>query len=208
MGEVKPESVDGVWPTVKPSVNGGASGMLTNGVFQAIDSTKEASQSTFEKNARGDKWGLEEDVALMSAWCVASKLQPRGKNQKKTSLWVQIKKLYDEARAKNSEKLKPRTDKQMNGRWRRLNENANKWINAYRKAYKQNTSKMSLKDIENEAHKIYAAGGSKFKDYIVFNEVMCNHPNWKLMDDFDTTPPYSGGPTSQHSYEKKEKCEV
>lgn len=39
MGEEKPKS-PGVWPTVKPFVNGGASGMLATCVIQPIDMIK------------------------------------------------------------------------------------------------------------------------------------------------------------------------
>lgn len=39
MGEEKPKST-GVWPTVKPFVNGGASGMLATCVIQPIDMIK------------------------------------------------------------------------------------------------------------------------------------------------------------------------
>lgn len=67
-------------------------------------------------------------------------------------------------------------ENQIRGRWKRINENAIKWIDAYRKAYKMKTSEMSLKNIENEAHKIYVACGGMYNDLIVFNEVMCKHP--------------------------------
>ncbi|XP_023768986.1 uncharacterized protein LOC111917541 [Lactuca sativa] len=46
---------------------------------------------------------------------------------------------------------------------------------------------MSLKDIENEAHKLYEASGNKFNDIIVFNDVMCKHEKWALELDRDTT---------------------
>ncbi|KAM0011791.1 putative mitochondrial carrier domain superfamily [Helianthus debilis subsp. tardiflorus] len=40
MGEEKPKPIGGVWPTVKPFVNGGASGMLATCVIQPIDMIK------------------------------------------------------------------------------------------------------------------------------------------------------------------------
>lgn len=40
MGEEKPKVIAGVWPTVKPFVNGGASGMLATCVIQPIDMIK------------------------------------------------------------------------------------------------------------------------------------------------------------------------
>lgn len=39
MGEEKPKSA-GVWPTVKPFVNGGVSGMLATCVIQPVDMIK------------------------------------------------------------------------------------------------------------------------------------------------------------------------
>ncbi|KAL8465560.1 hypothetical protein ACS0TY_034884 [Phlomoides rotata] len=45
---------------------------------------------------------------------------------------------------------------------------------------------MSQQDVKNEAHAIYAAGGSKFQDMHVFNEVMCKHPKWELKLDHST----------------------
>ncbi|XP_057808587.1 uncharacterized protein LOC131023061 [Salvia miltiorrhiza] len=68
----------------------------------------------------------------------------------------------------------------MKGRFKRLNENANKWIAACKKANARKRSRMSQKDIEMEAHSIYEAGGNKFQDLVVFNDVMSKHPKWNL----------------------------
>ncbi|CAI9272377.1 unnamed protein product [Lactuca saligna] len=46
---------------------------------------------------------------------------------------------------------------------------------------------MSMKDVENESHKLYETSGSKFNDTIVFNEVMCQHRKWDLQLDHDAT---------------------
>ncbi|XP_057790933.1 uncharacterized protein LOC131008047 [Salvia miltiorrhiza] len=70
-------------------------------------------------------------------------------------------------------------------RWKRLNENANKWVVACREANARRRSGMSDNDVEKEAHSIYEAGGSKFQDLVVFNEVMSKHPKWNV---YDTTP--------------------
>jgi hypothetical protein len=40
MGDEKKSKATGVWPTVKPFVNGGASGMLATCVIQPIDMIK------------------------------------------------------------------------------------------------------------------------------------------------------------------------
>ncbi|CAH1443433.1 unnamed protein product [Lactuca virosa] len=59
----------------------------------------------------------------------------------------------------------------MRGRFKRLSENAQKWVGIYREAWRRRRSGTSRKDIENEAHKLYEASGNKFNDIIVFNEV-------------------------------------
>ncbi|CAH1418448.1 unnamed protein product [Lactuca virosa] len=75
----------------------------------------------------------------------------------------------------------------MRGRFKRLSENAQKWVGVYREAWSRRRSGMSQKDIENEAHKLYEARGNKFNDIIVFNEFMCKHEKWALELDRDTT---------------------
>ncbi|KAL7597877.1 hypothetical protein Lser_V15G25105 [Lactuca serriola] len=75
----------------------------------------------------------------------------------------------------------------MRGRFKRLSENAQKWVGVCRVAWRRRRSGMSQKDIENEAHKLYEASESKFNDIIVFNEVMCEHDKWALELDRDTT---------------------
>lgn len=44
-----------------------------------------------------------------------------------------------------------------------------------------------MKDVENEAHKLYEKSSSKCNDTIVFNEVMCKHQKWDLHQDHDAT---------------------
>ncbi|KAD6454217.1 hypothetical protein E3N88_08923 [Mikania micrantha] len=47
---------------------------------------------------------------------------------------------------------------------------------------------MSLKDVENDTHKIYEQeSGCKFNDSVVFYEVMCKHQKWDLQLKYDTT---------------------
>ncbi|CAH1427818.1 unnamed protein product [Lactuca virosa] len=104
----------------------------------------------------------------------------------------------------------------MKGRYKRLNESAGKWVGVYREAYRKRRSGMSMKDVENEAHKFYETSGSKFKDTIVFNEVMCKHRKWDLQLDHDATrsrPKYevddeeSGGSTKRStSTEEGDYC--
>ncbi|XP_028112732.1 mitochondrial dicarboxylate/tricarboxylate transporter DTC-like [Camellia sinensis] len=48
MGKEKPKSI-GVWPAVRPFVNGGASGMLATCVVQLIDMIKKKRYSIIEK---------------------------------------------------------------------------------------------------------------------------------------------------------------
>nr|KAJ0205358.1 hypothetical protein LSAT_V11C500278470 [Lactuca sativa] len=122
----------------------------------------------FPKNPRGDKWDADEDITLMSAYCIVSEYKRHGKNQKKTSIWAQV--------------------------------------GVNREAYRKRRIGMSMKDVENEAHKLYETSGSKFNDTILFNEVMCKHRKWDLQLDHDATrshPKYevddeeSGGSTKR-----------
>ncbi|KAD5960496.1 hypothetical protein E3N88_11968 [Mikania micrantha] len=98
--------------------------------------------------------------------------------------------MYDAAQAENPEKLSVRNEAQMKGRFKRLSKNGQKWVAAYREAYRQRKSGMNQKDIESEAHKLYEQDKrSKFTDYVVFNEVMCKHQKWALQLDQDTSRP-------------------
>ncbi|KAD4982163.1 hypothetical protein E3N88_18834 [Mikania micrantha] len=150
----------------------------------------QTSQNT-ENHSRGaSKWDVAEDVALMSAWCITSENSIVGKNRKISNLWAQVKKMYDTAQAENPEKLSVRNEAQMKGRFKRLSENGQKWVAAYREAYRQRKSGMNQKDIESEAHKLYEQDKrSKLTDYVVFNEVMCKHQKWALQLDQDTSRP-------------------
>lgn len=141
------------------------------------------SRST-EKNV---KWETKEDIALMAGWCHVSGDSTRGNNQRKTSMWARIWQMYEQTRAENPTEIGPRNENQMKGRFKRLNENANKWVAAYRAAYSRMKSGMSIKDVELDAHKIYEGDGSKFLDLTVFNEVMCKNPKWMLNIDRDNT---------------------
>ncbi|KAL8226490.1 hypothetical protein R6Q57_016322 [Mikania cordata] len=78
----------------------------------------------------------------------------------------------------------------MKGRFKQLSENGQKWVAAYREAYRQRKSGMNQKDIESEAHKLYEQDKRrKFTDYVVFNEVMCRHQKWALQLDQHTSRP-------------------
>ncbi|KAD5960503.1 hypothetical protein E3N88_11975 [Mikania micrantha] len=70
------------------------------------------------------------------------------KTRKKSSLWTEVKKLYDETQAENPEKLDRRNEDQMKGRFKRLNQNAQKWVSACREAYRRGRSGISQKDME------------------------------------------------------------
>ncbi|KAL8523592.1 hypothetical protein ACS0TY_013538 [Phlomoides rotata] len=95
--------------------------------------------------------------------------------------------MYHEAQKENPEEISERNVESMKGRWKRLNENANKWIAAYKEAYRRKRSGMSQSDIEKEAHAIYEASGNKFQDLFVFNDVMCKNSKWELKFDNDST---------------------
>ncbi|KAJ9541651.1 hypothetical protein OSB04_028157 [Centaurea solstitialis] len=133
------------------------------------------------------KWETIEDIVLMSGWVFVSVEPTRGKNQKKEKFWTRVREYYEETRAENPEGLGIRNENQMKSRYARLNEAANKWIAAYREAYRQKRSGISTKDVEKAAHAIFEMGGSKFNHLIVFNEVMCKHPKWDLQLGSNTT---------------------
>jgi hypothetical protein len=152
-----------------------------------VTESPHTSQDT-QNESRTNKWEVAEDVALMSAWCMVSEDATRGKNQKKEALWARVKAYYDATRAENPGKLGMRNENQMKGRFTRLNQNGQKWIAAYKEAYRRGRSGMSQKDIEREAHIIYEQGGKgKFLDSVVFYDVMCKHPKWDLQLSRDTT---------------------
>ncbi|KAG6426793.1 hypothetical protein SASPL_111027 [Salvia splendens] len=117
----------------------------------------------------------------MPSWVYASVDSVRGKHQKGDALW---------------------------SRWKRLNENANKWVVACREANARRRSGMSDQDVENEAHGIYQAGGcNKYQDLIVFNEVMSKHQKWSIHDTTQVFPDnenvdYEQGETRQKEKEK------
>lgn len=135
----------------------------------------------------------------MAAWCHVSSDSTRGNNQRKSSVWARICKMYEQTRSENPKDIGPRNENQMKGRFKRLSENGSKWVAAYRAAYSRKTSGMNLKDVELEAHKIYEADGSKFLDLTVFNEVMCKNPKWMLNIDRDNTGshPMDGEPNEE-----------
>ncbi|CAI9295643.1 unnamed protein product [Lactuca saligna] len=110
------------------------SSFFSNPNQNPVTNNLQTSQNT-EKQPRGNNWDAAEDVAIMSAWCFTSEDKERGKNQKKkASLWAQIKQLYDAARVENTEKLNSRNEDQTRGRFKRLSENAQKWVDVYREA--------------------------------------------------------------------------
>ncbi|KAL8467362.1 hypothetical protein ACS0TY_030859 [Phlomoides rotata] len=85
----------------------------------------------------------------MSAWCYVSGDRTCGKNQKSISLWNQVYNIYHENRQENPEEISVES---MKDRWKRRSENANKWIAAYKEAYRRKRSGMSQNNIEKEAH--------------------------------------------------------
>ncbi|KAL8223879.1 hypothetical protein R6Q57_019354 [Mikania cordata] len=110
--------------------------LFSNPVEDFVTQSPQSSQNV-GKESRANKWDAAEDIALMSAWCFASENKIRGKNQKKEALWSQVKNLYEAAQKENPQKIGMRNENQMRGRFKRLNENAQKWVAAYREAYRQ-----------------------------------------------------------------------
>ncbi|CAA0807110.1 DNA binding [Striga hermonthica] len=133
----------------------------------------------------------------MSSWNFVSEDNIRGRNQKGGALWARVHQLYHEHQAEKPDELSERNIQSLKGRWKRLNENANKWVAAYQEACSRRRSGMNKNDVEKEAQTIYEAGGSKFMDLTVFNEVMCKHPKWALTSYHDRT----------HFRPENEKCD-
>ncbi|XP_057808934.1 uncharacterized protein LOC131023410 [Salvia miltiorrhiza] len=110
-----------------------------------------------QKGAKNVAWCVKEDVALMSSWIYASEDSVRGKNQKGESLWSRVHKLYHNTQAENPNELNEQNIESMKGRWKRLNENVNKWVAACREANARRMSGMSDYDVEKKAQSIYEA---------------------------------------------------
>ncbi|XP_057770802.1 uncharacterized protein LOC130990596 [Salvia miltiorrhiza] len=107
-----------------------------------------------QKEAKNVAWCVKEDVALMSSWIYASEDSVREKDQRGESLWARVHKLYHNTQAKNPNELNERSIESMKGRWKRLNENGNKWVATCREANARRRSGMSDNDVEKEAHSI------------------------------------------------------
>ncbi|KAL6571591.1 hypothetical protein OROHE_003234 [Orobanche hederae] len=137
-------------------------------------------QPPYTHGSNGPKsWKDEEDIALMSSWCIINENPIVGTNQNSPTLWQCILDLYEQARSENSKTMgDERSTESLRNRYKRLNTNVTKWISAYREAYGRKKSGMSQKDIEKEAQTIY--GKSKFMHHEVFEQVMRNHPKWEL----------------------------
>ncbi|KAG6390717.1 hypothetical protein SASPL_148461 [Salvia splendens] len=106
-------------------------------------------------------------------------------------------KLYHESQAENPTEINKRNVDSMKSRWKRLNENASKWVAACREANARRRSGMSDQDVENEAHSIYQAeGGNKFQDLIDGS----NSKRTKTSESGEyTIPSNPETPTSRHS---------
>ncbi|KAL8505385.1 hypothetical protein ACS0TY_016571 [Phlomoides rotata] len=121
-------------------------------ISEQVQTSQNITQNLFQetpptnKNQRDTKnisWCVKEDVALMSAWCYVSGDSARVYN------------IYHENRQENPGEISERNVKSMKGRWKQLSENANKWIVAYKEAYRRKRSVMSQNVFEKEALSIY-----------------------------------------------------
>ncbi|KAL8491485.1 hypothetical protein ACS0TY_023195 [Phlomoides rotata] len=152
----------------------------------AGDISRNLFQDTNQK-VRKSIWCVKEDIALMSSWCFISRDKICGKNKKVGSMWTRVHNLYEKVRKENPNGINERNIDSMKGRYKRLSENANKWIAAYKEAHGRKRSGMNQQDVEREAHTIYEKGGQKFLDLHVFNEVMSKHPKWEIKLVHDST---------------------
>ncbi|KAL8505823.1 hypothetical protein ACS0TY_016883 [Phlomoides rotata] len=94
----------------------------------------------------------------MTSWIYISEDKAQDKNQRASSLWSRVHKMYEEARTENPGEINERNFDSLKCRFKRLNENVNKWVAACMEAHGQKRSGMSQQDVENKAHTIYAAG--------------------------------------------------
>ncbi|KAL8465187.1 hypothetical protein ACS0TY_034618 [Phlomoides rotata] len=69
--------------------------------------------------------------------------------------------MYHKARKENLKEISERNVELLKGLWKRLSENSNKWIIAYKKTYRRKRSGMRQNDIEKEAHSIYETGATR-----------------------------------------------
>ncbi|KAH6811187.1 hypothetical protein C2S51_024949 [Perilla frutescens var. frutescens] len=123
----------------------------------------------------------------MSTWIYLSEDSVRGKGQKGKTMWSNVHAEYHKSQAENPDEINPRNIESMKCRFKRLSQNAGKWVAALEEANRRKRSGMSQKDIEMEAHTIYEAGGSKFQDLVVYNDVMSKHPRWAASSHYDAT---------------------
>ncbi|KAL8216085.1 hypothetical protein R6Q57_022922 [Mikania cordata] len=126
------------------------------------------SQST--KKQTRTKWDVAEDVALMSVWCMASEDRINGKNKKKTSLWAEVKKMYDEARAENPEMLGERNVEQMKGRFAQLNETPTNGLLRIMK----HIAEQEVECLKKILRRIL----TRFTNKV--GKIMCNNQKWAL----------------------------
>ncbi|KAL8494296.1 hypothetical protein ACS0TY_025191 [Phlomoides rotata] len=90
-------------------------------------------------------WRMKEYIALISSWICVSEDKTHGKNQKAGSLWSRVHKVYEEAQAENSAEINERNYDSLKGRFKRLNENVNKWVVAFNEAHGRKRSRMRTK---------------------------------------------------------------
>ncbi|XP_041992986.1 glutathione S-transferase T3-like [Salvia splendens] len=123
-------------------------------------------------------WSEQEDMALMSAWCLVSTNAIVGANQTSAHLWQNVLDQYKQTRKENPGMGQQKSSESLRQRYKRLNTNVTKWVGAYKHAHDRATSGQSKEDIEKTAQQLY--GKSKFTHHKVFEEVMRHNTKWKL----------------------------
>ncbi|GJZ70205.1 putative nuclease HARBI1 [Tanacetum coccineum] len=99
-------------------------------------------------------------------------------------MWAKIWQMYEQTRAENPKDIGPRNENQMKGRFKRLNENANNWVDAYKAAYSRMKSGMIRshpKSIEYHEWESRVVQYNQRTDRIL-EDVIINYPNLVIQD--------------------------
>ncbi|XP_019097407.1 PREDICTED: glutathione S-transferase T3-like [Camelina sativa] len=111
---------------------------------------KEVDENTREARIR---WTVQEDIVLISGWLETSKDPVVGNGQKGGSFWERIVFDYGESEAVVG---KPKRGvSQCKQRWKKINENVNKFVGCYNQAPSRRTSGQSEDDVLQMANELY-----------------------------------------------------
>lgn len=101
-----------------------------------------------------------------------------GTNQKSTSLWTRVKRVYDISVEGTG--LPERNAESLKGRWRRILPAVNKWVGCFDQAFRRKRSGQNDDDVVRQAHVIYERthGPSKFLYFDAW-VMLRRYPKWE-----------------------------